>query len=189
MWVGWAFSGFVLIASMSSVSFAQKTITKDAGAGAKEEMDYDARGRVLGSRTIGADGQLLVRITYDYSPTYEVITKTTNISYWPDGKSVEKMAQNTYDVNNNFTSEIVEDYNLSGKHVSGHRLFHDPVTGIYRCFDWNAAQQKHIAIECPSSEESHEAPKAAPKISREEVMQHLAAARQATQADAQSQIG
>ena len=165
---------------------AQKTVTKDAGAGMKEEMDYDAHGRVLGSRTIGADGKLMVKIDYFYSPDYEIITKLTNTSYWPDGKSVQKMALNTYDENNNFTSEIVEDYNLSGRHVSGHQLFHDPRTGIYRCFDWNAAQQKHVAIECPSSEESHEAPSAAPKITREEVMQHLAAARQAAQAEAKS---
>jgi hypothetical protein len=166
--------------------FAQKTVTKDAGAGVKEEMDYDARGRILGSRTIGADGKLMVRITYDYSSSHEVITTSTNISYWPDGKSVQKMALTTYDENNNFASEIVEDYSQSGKHVFGHQLFHDPTTGIYRCFDWNTAQQKHVAIECPESEESHEAPKEAPKVTREEVMQHLAAARQAAQAEQKS---
>src|SRR5450755_467567 len=166
---------------------AQRTVTKDAGAGNKEEMDYDAHERVLGSRTIGADGKLMVKIEYTYSPDFEVATKTTNISYWPDGKSVQKMALNTYDENNNFISEIIEDYNLSGKHVSGHQLFHDPTTGIYRCFDWNAAQQKHVAIECPASEESREGPKETPKITREEVMQHLAAARQAAQAEQKSQ--
>ena len=60
------------------------------------------------------------------------------------------------------------------------------MTGIYRCFDWNAEQQKHVAIECPESEESHEGPKEVPKITRDEVMQFLAAARQAAQADEKS---
>jgi hypothetical protein len=187
MCLGWTFWGSVFIASMSLMLFAQKTVTKDAGAGMKEEMDYDARGRVLGSRTIGADGKLLVRITYDYSSSYEIITKNTNLSYWPDGKSVQKMAQNTYDENNNFITEIIEGYDQAGKHVSGHRLFHDPTTGIYRCFEWNAPQQKYVAIECPSSEESPGAPKETPKITREQVMQHLAAARKAAQAEQKSQ--
>ena len=179
------FWGLVFTTPLSSL--AQKTVTKDAGAGAKEEMDYDAHGRVLGSRTIGPDGILQVRITYDYSSSYEVVTRTTNISYWPDGKLVQKVAQDSYDENNNFTSEIIEDYNQSGKHVFGHQLFHDPTTGIYRCFDWNAAQQKYLAIECPESEESHEALKETPKLKQEEVMQHLAAARQAADAEQKSQ--
>jgi hypothetical protein len=176
-----------LVVATPSLLVAQKTVTKDAGAGAKEEMDYDARGRVLGSRTIGPDGILQVRITYDYSSSYEVVTKTTNTSYWPDGKLVQKIAQDSYDENNNFTSEIIEDYNQSGKHVSGHQLFHGPTTGSYRCFDWNATQQRHVAIECPESEESHEAPKEIPKLKREEVMQHLATARQAAEAEQKSQ--
>jgi hypothetical protein len=183
----WFCLGIVVIASIPSLLVAQKTVTKDAGAGNKEEMDYDAHERVVGSRTIGADGKLMVKIEYIYSPDYEVATKTTNISYWPDGKSVQKKAVNTYDENNNFTSEIIEDYNLSGKHVSGHQLFHDPTTGTYRCFDWNGAQQKYGAIECPASEEAHEGPKETAKITREEVMQHLAAARQAAQAEQKAQ--
>ncbi len=60
------------------------------------------------------------------------------------------------------------------------------MTGIFRCFDWNAAQQKHVAIDCPESEESHEGPKETPKITREEVLQHLAEARQAAQAEQKS---
>ena len=152
----------------------------------KEEMDYDARGRIVGNRTIGANGKLMVKIEYTFSPDYEVVTTTSNISYWPDGKSIQKVALTTFDENNNFTSEIIEDYNLSGKHVSGHQLFHDPRTGTYRCFDWNAAQQKHLAIDCPESEESHEGPKRGPKITREEVMQHLVEARQAAQAEEKS---
>lgn len=92
------------------------------------------------------------------------------------------MATNSYDESANFRTEIVEDFDQSGKHVSGHRLFHDPMTGVYRCFDWNAAQQKYLAIDCPESEESHDGPKVVPKITRDEVMRDLAAARQTAQA-------
>ncbi len=56
------------------------------------------------------------------------------------------------------------------------------MTGIYRCFDWNGPQQKYLAIDCPDSEESHAGPKDTPKISREEVMQHLAQAKAGCQA-------
>ncbi len=81
---------------------------------------------MLGSRTIGADGKLLVRITYEYSPKYEVVLRTTNISYWPDGTSVQKNAQTTFDENNNFTGEFISDFDLTGKHVYGHQLFTIP---------------------------------------------------------------
>src|ERR1039458_7030390 len=99
----------------------------------------------------------------------------------------ERSQLQQFQQNNNFTSEIIEDYNQSGKHVFGHQLFHDATTGSYRCFDWNASQQRHVAIECPESEESHEAPKESPKSNREEVMQHLAAARQTAEAEQKSQ--
>jgi hypothetical protein len=174
---------FVTLASLSLS--AQRTVTKDAGAGAKEEMDYDARGRIVGSRTIGADGKLMVKMDYGYNTLAEVVTQT-HTSYWPDGKSVQKVAQTTFDDSTNLISEIVKDFNQSGKHVSGHELFHDSMTGIYRCFDWNAAQQKHVAIDCPESEESHGGPHETPKITREEVMQNLTAARQAAQGEAKS---
>ncbi len=165
---------------------AQNTTTTENGPNGKQEMDHDARGRVVEIRTIGPDGKLLVKIDHTYSPNYEVITTSTSVSFWPDGRSVQKKAQTSYDENNNFISEIIEDYNLAGKHVSGHKLFHEPLTGIYRCFDWNAPQQKYLAIDCPESEESHAGPKGTPKISREEVMQHLVQARQAAQAEEKS---
>ena len=149
-------------------------------------MDYDAQGRIVESRTIGPDGKLQVKINYDYSTAHEVVTKTINTSYWPDGTSIQKVAQNTFDVSSNFLSEIIEDFNQSGKHVSGHELFHDPMTGIFRCFDWKVAQQKYVAIDCPASEESHAGPKEVRKITREEVLQHLAEARQAALAEQKS---
>ena len=176
----------VFLAVLPAYVIAQKTTTVDNAPNGKQEMDYDARGRVVEIRTIGPDGKLLVKIDHTYSPNYEVITTSTSLSFWPDGKSVQKKAQSGYDENNNFISEIIEDYNLAGKHVSGHKLLHEPMTGIYRCFDWNAPQQKYLAIDCPDSEESHAGPKDTPKISRAEVMQHLAAARQAAQAEAKS---
>ena len=181
----WTLLGLVFLSVAPSLLVAQKTVTKDAGAGAKEEVDYDARGHIVERRTIGANGKLLVRTNFAYNPAFEVIQQTAT-SYWTDGKSVEKMAQTRYDESTNLLSEIVEDYNQSGKHVSGHQLFHDPMTGIFRCFDWKVAQQKHVAIDCPASEEAHEGPKETPKITREEVMQHLAAARQAAQAEQKS---
>ncbi len=171
---------------LSASTVAQSTTTVDNGPNGKQEMVHDAHGRLVESRTLGPDGKLLVRIDYTYSPNYDLVTTTTNVSYWSDGQSVQKRAQDTYDESSNFLSEIIEDYNREGKHVSGHQLFHDPSTGIYRCFDWNATQQKHIAIDCPDSEESHAGPKDAPKVSRDEVMQHLAAARQAAEAEEKS---
>ncbi len=186
---GWVLRALIVwtVAFLSPLlAVAQKTVVKDAGAGAKEEVDYDARGRIVEGRTIGADGTLLVRIIYHYSPTYELVTKTTNTSYWPDGKSAEKVAENTFDESTNFISEIIQDYDQSGKHVSGHQLFHDPMTGIYRCFDWKVDPQKYVAIDCPESEESHEGPHDTPTITRDEVMQQLAAAHQAAQAEEKS---
>ena len=148
----------------------------------KEEMDYDARGLIIESRTISADGKLLVKMNYGYNTFLEVV-KQTHTSYWPDGRSVQKVAQTTFDDSTNLISEIVEDFDQSGAHVSGHQLFHDPMTGVYRCFDWKAGQQKHVAIDCPESEESHEGPRETPTITRDEVLHHLASARQAAQAD------
>lgn len=158
----------------------------DAGPGLKQEFDYDAAGRTLQGRTVTTDGKLQVKVDYHYSSHGEM-EEMINTSYWPNGKSPEKVAMTAYDENSNFTTEIVEDYDLSGKHVSGHKLFHDPMTGVYRCFDWNAAQQKHLAIDCPQSEESQDGPKEVHKINRDEVMQQLAAARKAAQAEHDAQ--
>jgi hypothetical protein len=160
----------------SPFSFAQKTTVQDAGPGLKQEFDYDAGGRTIQSRTVTTDGKLQVRVEYFYNSNGDV-EKQTNTHYWADGRSVQKIAQSTYDENSNFTSEFVDDYNQSGKHFRGHRVFHDPMTGIYRCLDWNEAQGKYAVVDCPASEESRGAPSEVRKITREEVMQHLAVAR------------
>jgi YD repeat-containing protein len=166
-------------------AFAQKTVVQDAGPGVKQEFDYDAAGRIVEIRTVGTDGKLQGKVNNSYNAKSEVELQTST-SYWPDGKSIQKVSYERFDQNFNFTSEIIEDFDQSGKHVSGHQLFHDPGTGIYRCFDWKSTPQKYQAIDCPESEESHSGPKQASKITREEVLQHLAAARQAAQAEQKS---
>lgn len=176
---------FSFFVGTSLFSFAQKTVVQDAGAGMKQQFDYDAAGRIVEIRTIEADGRLQARVNNAYGAR-SLVDTVTNTAYWPDGKSVQKIGQTTFDENSNFTSEIIQDFDQSGKHVSGHKLFHDPMTGIYRCFDWNAAQQKYLAIECPSSEESREGPTEVRKITRSEVMEDLAAARQASQVEQKS---
>ena len=174
---------FILLSSLHSS--AQKTVVQDAGPGVKQEFDYDAAGRIVEIRTVGTDGKLQGKVNNVYNAMSEVELQT-NTAYWPDGKSIQKIGSVRFDQNFNFTSEIIEDFDQSGKHVSGHQLFHDPVTGIFRCFDWKAAPQKYQAIDCPASEESHEGPKTTPKITRDEVLKHLAAARQTAKADQKS---
>ncbi len=174
---------FIFISCLCSL--AQKTVVQDAGPGVKQEFDYDAAGRIVQIRTVGTDGKLQGKVNNSYNAKSDVELQTST-SYWPDGKSIQKVSYERFDQNFNFTSEIIEDFDQSGKHVSGHQLFHDPVTGIYRCFDWKSTPQKYQAIDCPESEESHSGPKQAPKITREEVLQHLAAARQAAQAEQKS---
>ncbi len=170
---------------LSLCSFAQKTVIHDAGPGLKQEFDYDAAGRMVESRTVGTDGKIQVKIDYSFNSHGET-EKQHEIHYWPDGKSVEKIAQNTYDENSNFTSEVIEDFDQSGKHVSGHKLFHDPMSGINRCFEWKPATQKYEVIDCPASDEAHEGPEVVRQITREEVLQTLAAARQVAAAEQKS---
>src|SRR5215469_5851432 len=162
-----------LVLLASPFSFAQKTTVQDAGPGLKQEFDYDPAGRVTRSRTMTINGLLQVKVEYFYNGRGEV-EKQSSTHYWPNGTSVQKMAQSTYDENSNFTSEFVDDYNQSGKHFRGHQVFRDPMTGIYRCLDWSDAQQKYVGVDCPASEESREGPSEIRKITRDEVFQHLA---------------
>jgi YD repeat-containing protein len=182
-----ALLGLIILELVPSYLVAQKTVVQDAGPGVKQEFDYDAAGRIVEIRTVGTDGKLQGKVNNSYNAKSEVELQTST-SYWPDGKSIQKVGSERFDQNFNFTSEIIEDFDQSGTHVSGHQLFHDPVTGIYRCFDWKSTPQKYQAIDCPQSEESHSGPKHAPKITREEVLQYLAAARQAGQAEQKSRL-
>jgi hypothetical protein len=175
------FAGFLILLASSFCS-AQKTSVQDAGPGLKQEFDSDAAGRVIQGRTLTTDGKLQVKVEYFYNARGDV-DKQVSTHYWPDGKSVQKIAQSTYDENTNFTSEFVDDYNQAGKHFRGHQVYRDVMTGIYRCLEWKDGQQKYVGIDCPASEESREGPSEVRKITRDEVMQHLAIARGAAQAE------
>jgi hypothetical protein len=170
---------------LCSVSVAQKTVVKDAGSGVKQEFDYDATGRVIEVRTLNPDGKINGRIVYTYGSHSEVAKQFTT-NYWPDGLSIHATNQSTNDENSNFTSEVVEEFDETGKHTIGHEIFVDRMTGIYRCFNWNPDFRKYVAMECPSGEESHEGPKEVRKLDRAEVMLQLANARQAAQAELKS---
>ena len=104
--------------------------------------------------------------------------RRTSTSYWPKGQ-VHKIARNTYDDNANFTGEFIQIFDESGKQIGGHRLTHDPQTGVYQCNEWNIAAQDYKAMECPAGEESSGTPEVAKKFTQDEVMQQLQRARQA----------
>lgn len=172
------FSLFTLLACSAPAVFAQKTVVQDIGGGRKMEMDYDAAGKVTETRTVDADGKLMEKIDYEYLPGY-FGAQQTNTSYWPGGKTVRSVTRVTYDPSSNFTSEFIQVYNESGKQVAGHKLTHDPMTGVYQCANWDPAAQDYKAIKCPAGEEGGEGPEKVKKFTYEEVIQHLEAARRA----------
>ncbi len=141
------------------------------------ELHYNAAGQVTETRTLGPDGQLLEKDVIDYTPG-AYVPQTTSTSYWPNGQ-IHRVARNTYDNNANFTGEFIQVFDESGKQVAGHRLTHDPQTGVYQCQEWNVAAQEYKARECPAGEESSGTPEVAKKFTQDEVMQQLQHARQA----------
>jgi hypothetical protein len=182
--VPWLLALSFLLVCPSSLS-AQKTVVKDAGSGVKQEFDCDAVGRVTEVRTFNPDGILNGRIVYTYG-THSEIAKQVTTNYWRDGHGVHLHTVSTNDQNSNLISEVVEEYDQAGNHFTGHEIFADPMTGIYRCFNWNAATRKYVPMECPSGEEGHEGPKAVLTVNRDEVMLQLANARRAAQAEQKS---
>jgi len=162
--------------TLQSVLCAQQTVVQDAGPGLKQEIDHDSAGRIVEIRTIYSDGRLQGKVNNTFNRRNEVEVQTST-SYWPDGKSVHKVSEERFDQNFNFTSETVAGFDQAGKHISGHKLLHNPMTGVYRCFDWNAALQNYKPRDCPASEESREGPSEVRRVTRDEVMQSLAAAR------------
>src|SRR5271157_5978099 len=92
------------------------------------------------------------RLTTNISPGITALSKP-DTTYWPSGK-VRRIARNTYDESSNFTGEFIQVFDESGKQVAGHKLTHDPWTGIYRCNEWNVAAQNYKPIQCPAGEES-----------------------------------
>jgi len=169
----------MLLIVAAAPSFAQKVVTQDAGGGSKLELHYDASGKVVETRTIGADGKLMEKDTLEYLPGHYV-PQTLATSYWPNGQ-VHKVTQNTYDANSNFTGEFVQVFDDAGKQIGGHRVSHDPQSNTYSCTEWNAAAQAYKPLECPAQEEEESAPEAVKTFTSEEVAQQLAAARQAAQ--------
>ncbi len=164
----------------------QNTEVRNAGGGNKEVLVRNAAGQVVETRTVDANGNVRSRNTVDYHPgQYAPNTATT--SYYPDGKSVENVIKVAYDNSANFLSELVEQYEQSGKHISGHKIVHDPVTGMFRCWNWNAGSQKYDRIVCPSGEESGEKQPPLKRLSQDEAVKLFEAARTAAVAKRKSE--
>ncbi len=156
---------------------AQRTVVQDAGAGKKLELHYNAANQIVEQDTMGANGELIQKETIDYSPA-AYIPQTTTTYYWPDGK-VHRITQDTYDNNANFTGEFIQVFDETGKkQVSGHRLTHDPQTGVYSCNEWDVAAQAYRPRECPAGEESAGTPETVKTFTSDEVMRQLDQARQ-----------
>jgi hypothetical protein len=180
-----AIAVFFVIGTNVIGALGQKTVVRDAGAGMKEQVDYDASNQIVETRTIAADGKLLEKIDYQRVGTFVKTTMST--SYWQDGKTVQKVTRETFDENENFLSEMIADYDKSGQQNGGHQLFHEPTTGMFRCLNWHADSRNYVPIDCPASEESGRTPPAFHKATQDEVMKHLAAARKAAQAEEKSE--
>jgi hypothetical protein len=116
-------------------SMAQHTTVEKNGVGGRIETDYNTAGKATEMRTIGADGKLQQKAEYEYLPGYYVAQKI-DTSYWPNGR-VRRVAHNTYDASANFTGEFIQLFDQSGKLAGGHKLTHDPWTGLYRCYEWS----------------------------------------------------
>ncbi len=172
----WILILLVLLVSGATTTVAQHTEVKNNGAG-KIEMDYNAAGKVTETRTIGADGKVQQKVDYEYLPGYYG-AQQTDTTYWPNGK-VRRIARSTYDQSSNFTGEFIQVFDESGKQVAGHKLTHDPWTGIYQCNEWNTAAQNYQPIPCPAGEEGEGGAEQVKTFTYEEVMQHLEAARKA----------
>jgi hypothetical protein len=158
---------------------AQHTVVKSNGTAGKIEMDYNAAEKVTEIRTIGADGKLQQKVDYEYLPGYYG-AQQTDATYWSSGE-VRRVARNTYDESTNFTGEFIQVFDESGKQINGHKLTHDPWTGVYRCSEWSVAAQNYKVVQCPEGEEGSGESEVPKKFTYDEVMRHLEAARKARQ--------
>ena len=161
--------------SLGSAAMAQKTVVVDAAGGMKEELVYDSSGRVVETRTLDANGKVQVRSIFDFPSGFYAERRHTTTSYGPDGRSVQSASTEDYDENANFTQEVIALYDSTGKQTGGHKLTHDPMTGIYRCWNWDGARQSYQAIQCPAGEEESE-PDAVKPLTLEQATRQLAAA-------------
>ncbi|MGZ4789834.1 MAG: hypothetical protein ACXVZX_15045 [Terriglobales bacterium] len=164
----------------------QKIEVRDAGGGNKEELVRNAAGDVIEIRTFDANGTFRSRDTTDYIPGH-FVPNTTATSYYADGKSVENTTKVTYDENANFLTEFREHFDQTGKHIGGHKLLHDPVNGMFRCWRWNGQSQKYLRVVCPAGEESGEKPPPLKPLTRDEAIKMFEAARTAAAAQQKQQ--
>ncbi len=171
--------------TFAAVAQNQNVEVRNAGGGTKEELVRNAAGQVVEIRTLAPDGVLRAKSINDYQPGYYVPQQTT-ILYFPDGESIKEITKNAYDPSANFISELVERFDLSGKHVSGHKLLHDPVNGEFRCWTWSDDSQKYDRIVCPSGEESGEKPPPLKPVAEADAIRMFQAARTAATAEQKS---
>ncbi|MGH9452748.1 MAG: hypothetical protein ACRD2O_02120 [Terriglobia bacterium] len=180
-WVRWI-CRLVAIGSMLGWSaagcFAQRTVVQDAGAGKKMELVYDAAGNVAETKTLSADGKLIEKVQYVRRPGFYA-PQQISTGYWPGGKSVRTFSEVNYDENTNFTREIIRVFDQAGKQTKGIKLTHDPFTGIYACYHWDAGAAAYEANKCPAGEGSSEGHEETKALTYAEVMKQLAFARQA----------
>jgi hypothetical protein len=158
----------------------------DAGGGNKQELIRNAAGDVIENRIYDEHGKLdsVYRTNYipgRYAPDTDVV------SFYPDGKTVKATAKVAYDASANFLSETTERFDQSGKHTEGHKLLHDPVNGMFRCWKWNPNSQKYDRVVCPSGEESGEKAPPFKPIGQDEAEKMLGAARTAAAAQQKSE--
>ncbi len=174
---------FALAAATPVAAGQNQTVeVRSAGGGKKEELVRNAAGQVVETRTIDANGKIRARNSVDYLPGHYV-PDTSTISYYPDGKSIENIVKVTYDPTANFTSEVVEQFDQSGKHITGHKLLHDPVNSMFRCWNWNGGTQKYDRIVCPSGEEAGEKPPPLKPITEDEAVKLFDVARTTAMAE------
>ena len=172
--LSWFLTLSALLLCSPATGMAQHTMVEKNGVGGRIETDYNAAQKVTQIRTLGADGKLQQKVDYEYLPGYYV-AQQTDTSYWPNGK-VHRVTHNTYDESANFTGEFIELFDESGQQIAGHKLTHDPWTGVYRCSEWTVAVHNYRAVECPAGEESGGAEEVK-KFTYREVMHNLEAAR------------
>ncbi|HUI43002.1 MAG TPA: hypothetical protein VL523_13645 [Terriglobia bacterium] len=167
----------VLLAVSPALARGQQTEVSDAGGGRKVETVYNAAHQVVETRTLDAAGRLQARTEYEYRTGFHVPQQTTT-SYWPDGKTVRSQSRVEYDENANFVLQIDALFDATGKQTGGNKLTHDPMTGIYGCYKWSAESAGYRPEECPKPEEEA-AGEEEHELTRAEVMEELAEARQA----------
>jgi hypothetical protein len=169
----------VLWACLACFAAAQHTSVEKNGAG-RIETDYNAAGKTTEMRTVGPDNKLQQKVDYEYLPGYYG-AQQTDTTYWPNGK-VRKIVRHTYDPSTNFTGEFAQTFDDSGKQIGGHKLTHDPWTGIYLCSEWKAGARSYQRVACPSGEEESGGAKQPPHtFTYDEVIRNLEAARKAAQ--------